>query len=119
MKLLIFFGLILSLSMTKISGVKVSSDQKTIEVFGKKFDGKKYCNEATLINPDLLDAYKIESGAYTIAVHCPASLDEETNVVSVFGEKAEPKAKEVTPPSSSNRITDKQLRETISVLTKK
>jgi hypothetical protein len=91
-------------------------DDSQLIVFGKEWDGKKYCNEATLDNPDILEAYTIKTTGYELAILCPGIVDGDENVVSVFSRTRPPQTKRVQPLSSSSRVQDDVLAKAVKAL---
>ena len=77
-----------------------------LRVFGKDIEAKKWCNEATLSNPDQAEVYALDGA---VVLLCTGTVDGEANVVTLFRKGREPSSKTVKPQVSSHRVTDEVL----------
>jgi hypothetical protein len=85
-------------------------------VIEKEYDAKNFCNEQSLASPDQIEVFALNGRLDRVLVLCPGTLDGETNVATIFYPDREPVKKELNPPSSSHRVTDRQLQDAFKKL---
>lgn len=107
------------LNLKKIGDTKPYTrlfNEEKVLAFGKEWDAKKYCNEETVANPEMIEVYSLKHSAYDLAILCPGTLDGDENVVSVFSKSELPKTLKVKPRDGKSRISDQTLRRVIRTL---
>jgi len=80
-------------------------------IFETEFEAALYCNEASISHPEQIEVFLINRRKDRVFVLCPESLDGEKNVATLFYPNREPLRKELSPPKSASRVTDRQLQD--------
>ncbi len=105
------------LKKVSTTAIIAKMESNKIIVFDKEWSAMTYCNEDTVLNPEMLEAYSFRNNDYELVLLCPGSLDGVVNTVSVFSRSLPPLTKRVPPLSSSSRISDDVIAKTIQELT--